>query len=700
MKQLIKFLGLLILIVIGINGVRGTSAQIILPPSGPDGCPADLDDEVDAAVDAFMATQNDKVPGMTIAITRDGELLCTKAYGFRDFENETPMRIDSRSHLGSVTKVLVATTMLHVLENDPAGINTTVYGNGGILDSPDYDDAILQGTRRHFPVLDMAIGANNRVITWYSDGKYTVGNSLDLDFHQSAQDFDFPFGQGPEDLIGIGRGGADNFVYSWYRDGTYSVGTPSDLSSVVSNRRENGDNFKSNGIHNIVGISIRPDGVIYAHYHDGTVTSGDIDTPWDLKSRWDGGTDTYVVPSDQDRTYDIVGMARSINGESIAWFSDDTRSKGTVTDLGADTGLEDFSRRGVTGSRQDRIAEYDDIQIRHLLTHSSGLTRSGNGDAAADKYATVPGFYNKETNPIPYRYTNQHVLSTRPLLFAPGTSYSYSNHGLGLIGHMIEEMTNEDWYDYMRENILIPAGAESITPRGTLYADLTLDSKPHKLNSDGEIVTEDYPIHNHSGSAAGSLKGSAKDLAIFMLATDRNNDTHPDVLLDGTLWLMETRPFPDTVTNRVLGWAIHCQSQSACTDNRRLSHDGLSTGEKGGAAFIAKYQNYRQTIDGVAEKVDDINVAIALNIGEGSAANDMSNLANDLAVIAHLDRPEPTPTPSPTATSELPIGQPPTATPTPQFPIDSNPTATPTPTQMPIGSEGGDVLIYLPIVTR
>ena len=607
------------------------------------------------------------------------------------------MRSDSRSHIGSVTKVLAATTMLHLLETDPAGINSKVYGPTGVLNSPDYEDAIIQGTRRHFPVLDMAIGANNRTITWYSDGKYTIGDSLDLDSHQTAQDFEFPFGQEAQDLVGIGRGGDENLVYSWYEDGTYSVGTPSDLGSEIQNRRVDHsgdsdlDDFKSNGKHRIVGISIRPDGVIYTHYEDGTVTSGNVDSPWDLKSRWDGGSNGYVVSENQKRTYDIVGVARSANNTSIVWFSDNRRSKGSVTDLAEDTGLETFERRGVTDSRQDQIALYEEIQIKHLLSHSSGLTRSGNGDDAAEKYAIDPDFYNKETNPIPYRFTNQHVLSTRPLLFDPGSDYSYSNHGMGLIGHMIEEMSGEDWYDYMREHVLIPAGAEAITPRGSLYADPTLDANPHQLNSDGEIVTESFPIHNHSGSTAGSLKGSAKDLALFMLVTDRNNETHPDVLLDGTLWFMENRPFPDMVPNRALGWAVVCQVQSDCFDNRKLWHDGLSSGENSGSAYIAKYQNYRLVDGTVSVPVNDINVALAININGTSG---LSGLADDLALIAHKDRPVATPTPSPTATSELPIGVPtstPTATP---LPIGVNPTAT------PMAPSGGDEMVYLPLVRR
>lgn len=694
---------LFVLTALGVGSTFTSSAQIIQPPAEPDGCPADIEDEVDAAVELFFQKRNNQIPGMSIAITRDGEMLCTKAYGFRDFENQIPMRSDSRLHIGSVTKVLAATALLHLLETHPAGINSHVYGTNGLLNSPDYADAIIQGTRRHFPIVGMAIGANGRVITWYSDGKYTVGDSLDLDKHQSAQDFQFPSGQEPQDVVGIGRGGADNLVYSWYRDGTYSVGVPSDLGSVVRNRRVDHsgdsalDNFKSNGVHNIVGISIRPDGVIYAHYQNGTVTSGNIDEPWDLKSRWDGGTESYVVPEDQNRTYDIVGIARSGNDLSTVWFSDNERSRGSVTNLGDDSGLETYSRRGVTGSRQDWIDAYESIQVRHLLSHSAGFTRSGDGDAAAEQYAIDPNFYDKETNPISYRYTNQHVLSSRPLLFKPGEDYSYSNHGMGLVGHLIEELSGEDWYDYMRQHILIPAGAEAITPRGTLYADPALDAKPHTLDDEGEFVTRDFPITNHSGSTAGSLKASAHDLALFMLATDRNNDTYPDVLLDGTLWLMENRPFPDTVGNRALGWGVICNDTQDCSDNRKLWHNGLSTGAKAGSAYIVKYQNFSRVINATGYNVNDINVALAINI---NGTDDLDELADDLAIIATNDRPVPTPTPSPTATS-VSIGSNPTSTPTPsptQMPIGSNPTSTPLPIDgSPSGTEN---LIYLPMIRR
>ena len=85
MGKLIKVVGLLIAVLVLVSQFGGTSAQIIQPPTGPDGCPADIEAEVDAAVQDFADSRDNKVPGMTLAITRDGELLCTKACQSQEF---------------------------------------------------------------------------------------------------------------------------------------------------------------------------------------------------------------------------------------------------------------------------------------------------------------------------------------------------------------------------------------------------------------------------------------------------------------------------------------------------------------------------------------------------------------------------------------------------------------------------------------
>ncbi len=45
-----------------------------------------------------------------------------------------------------------------------------------------------------------------------------------------------------------------------------------------------------------------------------------------------------------------------------------------------------------------------------------------------------------------------------PLAFEPGERRQYSNNGYVLLGKIIEVISGQDYYDYIRENIYEPAG--------------------------------------------------------------------------------------------------------------------------------------------------------------------------------------------------------------------------------------------------
>ena len=150
------------------------------------------------------------------------------------------------------------------------------------------------------------------------------------------------------------------------------------------------------------------------------------------------------------RRYDIVDVARSDNDVMVAWYSDGKVSKGNADDLGRISGLRESVRRGVPNSIEQWENAYENIEIRHLLSHTSGFTPGGEWAQAAIKYAEeIAGEDELEL----YQYSNKYVLSTRALLFKPAQSSEYSNHGMGLTGHLIEEITGKDWYDYVRDRI-------------------------------------------------------------------------------------------------------------------------------------------------------------------------------------------------------------------------------------------------------
>jgi CubicO group peptidase (beta-lactamase class C family) len=87
------------------------------------------------------------------------------------------------------------------------------------------------------------------------------------------------------------------------------------------------------------------------------------------------------------------------------------------------------------------------VKIHHLLTHTSGL---------AD-YFTQQFF---ETSKDRFKAVKDYLplFVDKPLLFQPGERMSYSNAGFMLLGAIIEKVSGQDYFSYVREHIYKPAG--------------------------------------------------------------------------------------------------------------------------------------------------------------------------------------------------------------------------------------------------
>lgn len=88
----------------------------------------------------------------------------------------------------------------------------------------------------------------------------------------------------------------------------------------------------------------------------------------------------------------------------------------------------------------------DKITVSHLLTHSSGI-----GDFFSEEFDKNAHLIYSLSDFLPF-------ITDKPLAFEPGAQFSYSNGGFIVLGLIIEEVTGQDYFDYIRENIYKPAG--------------------------------------------------------------------------------------------------------------------------------------------------------------------------------------------------------------------------------------------------
>jgi len=98
----------------------------------------------------------------------------------------------------------------------------------------------------------------------------------------------------------------------------------------------------------------------------------------------------------------------------------------------------------------DAPSEWSGIRIRHLLTHTSGMP---------DDWVETSdgrGFVDYTTEQL-YRHAR-----TRPLLFPPGTGWSYSDQGYFLLCLIVERTAGVPYFDALKARILQPLGMNGV----------------------------------------------------------------------------------------------------------------------------------------------------------------------------------------------------------------------------------------------
>ena len=71
-------------------------------------------DTYDKAVKALMVRWN--LPGITVAVVRNGHLIVARGYGYADYETKQPMQPDTRMRIASASKTFTAVAILHLLD--------------------------------------------------------------------------------------------------------------------------------------------------------------------------------------------------------------------------------------------------------------------------------------------------------------------------------------------------------------------------------------------------------------------------------------------------------------------------------------------------------------------------------------------------------------------------------------------------------
>jgi len=165
------------------------------------------------------------------------------------------------------------------------------------------------------------------------------------------------------------------------------------------------------------------------------------------------------------------------------------------------------------------------VTIRHLLNMTSGI-----GDFFGPEFEGTP----KDRIRSIKDYLP--LFSSKPLAFEPGIQRKYSNGGYVALGAVIEKITGQSYYDYVRENIFKPAGMENTD---SYEADAPIQNLAMGYTR-GEEGKKDNPWRSNiytrpaRGSSAGGGYSTVEDLLKFTLSLQANKFLSPEY----TAWLL------------------------------------------------------------------------------------------------------------------------------------------------------------------
>jgi CubicO group peptidase (beta-lactamase class C family) len=169
-----------------------------------------------------------------------------------------------------------------------------------------------------------------------------------------------------------------------------------------------------------------------------------------------------------------------------------------------------------------------EIQIKHLLTHTSGL-----GDYFQEAYS--------QNNVQVFRNLSDYktLLADDELAFEPGTKFLYSNSGMIILGVIIENVSGMPYFDYLEKHIFVPARMNNT---GGFPKDRPIENRATGYTKVYENNDVTFDNHQFTRIMKGSPSGGAYSTVEDFLQFDRAIRANKLLSVENTNLLFEGRP--------------------------------------------------------------------------------------------------------------------------------------------------------------
>ena len=202
-----------------------------------------------------------------------------------------------------------------------------------------------------------------------------------------------------------------------------------------------------------------------------------------------------------------------------------------------------------------RKKEDHKITVEHLLRHQAGFSRD-------PLFSSRDVINQLQLDHAPDAEDFYRVVLNRRLKFAPGSWQSYSNFGYLLLSKIIEKVSGMPYDEFIRQEVLEPAGCYDMHIAGIYYEDKRDNEvRYYTHEGDGKYIQE----YNNSGatvercyggnnipmlSGAGAWCGSPAEIARFVASIDGRPEVE-DIISAESVELMTAYYDKDTFS---LGW--------------------------------------------------------------------------------------------------------------------------------------------------
>lgn len=220
--------------------------------------------------------------------------------------------------------------------------------------------------------------------------------------------------------------------------------------------------------------------------------------------------DSAHTPLTADSAFDIGSISKEFTAATVLRLVDDHR-----------LALDDTVASHLPGF------PYPDITVRQLLSHSSGIPE------VLDHYGMQ-----LQAGHLSAPITTRDAVSVlaaeqKPLLFAPGTRFEYSNTGYIVLSLLVEHMTGQPFADYLKTTLFDPLGMAHSRLRTPGDAPIANRAYGFQESPLGDRRANDQ-IPNFFIQGAGGVYSTVGDLARWQHALNTGRVISPALYAQAT----------------------------------------------------------------------------------------------------------------------------------------------------------------------